>query len=58
VEGVGGVLLDSYEDASDLAEQVNYPPETQGLYPAAKGTFAEQKIEGLAIYVPVREVVA
>ena len=55
IEKAGGLLLNTYGEAEDFAEQAMYPPGVEGLYPAAAGTFASLKIDGLAIYIPVRQ---
>jgi hypothetical protein len=56
VRKAGGMLFPSYLEAEDFAEKAMYP-EGSGIVPAAKGTFAEAKIDGLRIYVPVRVAV-
>jgi hypothetical protein len=53
----GGLMFDSYTDAEDFADAAMYPPGYQGLMPRAAGTFSNLQIDGLAIYIPVREVV-
>jgi hypothetical protein len=62
----GGLLFDSWKEAEDFAEGANHPPDHEeialkgellsGLHPAAKGTFSKLLVDGLAIYIPVREV--
>lgn len=54
----GGVLLDDYNEASELAFELNYPEGYLGLYPDFRGTFSKEKIDGLAIAIPIRKVVA
>jgi hypothetical protein len=56
VERVGGVLFDGYLLAEEFAEHANYPADHNGIIPAAKGTFSKLAIDGLKIYIPVREV--
>lgn len=62
VEKVGGILFDSYGDAEDFAMKAMYPdgddaPLSLGILPNAQGTFSDQTVDGLRIYVPVRKVV-
>lgn len=57
VERAGGVLVESYLAAEDLADKVNHPPGGDWLIPAARGEFSDVFLHGLAIYIPVREVV-
>lgn len=57
VEKAGGLVFDDYCEAEDFAMDAMYPPEATGFTPMAKGTFATVKIDGLAVYVPVRQVV-
>jgi hypothetical protein len=59
VTRAGGILFDSYGEAEDFAEAAMYPPESDNgsLIGKAQGTFSNEEIDGLAIYVPVRKVV-
>lgn len=57
VERAGGLIFDSYEEAERFAEKAQYPDDYRGLTPNAQGTFADQHIDGLKIYVPVRQVI-
>ena len=54
VEKAGGLLFDSYSEADAFTWTANYPEGTQGIYPAAKGTFSDKEIDELKIYLPVR----
>jgi hypothetical protein len=57
IERAGGLVL-SYEEAERFAEKAMYPPDAGNwLIPAAQGTFADLQVDGLAVYLPVREVV-
>jgi hypothetical protein len=56
VERAGGVLFDGYCEAEDFAMSAMYPGEGAGLMPRAAGTFSENKVDGLRVYVPVREI--
>jgi hypothetical protein len=56
VERAGGVLFDDYSQAEDFAMEAMYPADTVGLAPSARGSFSEKTIDGLRIYVPVRQV--
>jgi hypothetical protein len=57
VQAAGGVLFDSYMAASDAAEAENYPPEVESIVPHVRGHFSRQDIDGLRIYVPLRQAV-
>ena len=49
---VGGVLFDSYKEAEDFCDTAA----GDGPVPAVKGTFSDKMIDGLAIYIPLRQV--
>lgn len=53
VEKAGGILFDSYAEADKFCDEATEGP---GIYPQAKGNFAREAIDGLRIYIPVREV--
>ena len=53
----GGVVFDTYKEADDFCDKAMYPEGTEGLNPAAKGTFAALEVDGLKLYLPVRVVV-
>lgn len=55
VNDAGGMVFDSYSDASDREFEENYPPEVQGLVPKCRGLFSEKKIDELRVYIPVKE---
>lgn len=57
VSAAWGVLFPSYAEAEAAAESWQYPLGYEGLVPAARGTFAALKIDGLSVYQPVRAVV-
>jgi hypothetical protein len=48
----GGLLFPDVAFASDFANEEMYR-DTEGLLPKAPGTFADAKIDGLAIYRPL-----
>jgi hypothetical protein len=48
----GGIVFDDYMNAIAFEHSEGYPPGTEGIIPAAPGRFAEEKIDGLAVYVP------
>lgn len=56
VERAGGLVFEGYREADDFCEAAMYP-EGAGLLPAARGTFAELRVDELRVYIPVREVV-
>lgn len=49
---MGGITFDSYADADDFCLDAMYAPDVKGLIPAAQGTFSDEKIDGLRIYIP------
>jgi hypothetical protein len=55
VETVGGILFDEYMEAENFAEKANYPADNLSIMPEAKGTFSDLLIDGLRIYIPVRD---
>lgn len=58
VKKVGGVLFDDWAEADSFCDRANYPDSSYaGLIPNARGTFSEHKVDGLAIYIPVTQVV-
>lgn len=48
----GGVLLDTYTQASEREYAENYPDENGGLYPRPTGTFARARLGSQRIYIP------
>lgn len=56
VEKAGGLLFDTYIAADKFGDEAMFPPEVGGMYPQAAGTFASLEVDGLRVYVPVREV--
>lgn len=54
IEKAGGILFDTYGEADDFCDMVMYPEDDAGLTPSAKGTFADLKVDGLAVYIPRR----
>lgn len=58
VERVGGMVFEDYSKAEDTALELSYPPANTGLYPTFQGSFSNKKIDGLAIAIPLRQVVA
>lgn len=53
----GGVVFDNYMDAGRAEEELPYK-NNSSLYPKVHGTFSDEMIDGLRIYIPVREIVA
>ena len=58
VARVNGMIFMDYADAEDAAMELMYPLDYNGIYPAFKGTFSDKKIDGLAIAIPLRQVVS
>ncbi|MEO6159048.1 MAG: hypothetical protein ABIQ39_15635 [Ilumatobacteraceae bacterium] len=52
IVAAGGVVIDGYVAAEDAAENENYPPDLEGLYPRVNGRFGQRKVDGLALYIP------
>jgi hypothetical protein len=53
----GGLAYDDWKDADDMVDLINYPVGYSGLIPRARGTFCAMRIDGLRIYLPVRQVI-
>lgn len=47
----------SYAEAEVFSEQANYPEGAAGLYPQAEGDFSSATIDGLRIYIPLRQAI-
>ena len=60
VKKYGGIIIEGYPSAENKAYDINYPKSDaqQGIVPAARGTFARAKIDGLHIYIPHPDDVA
>ncbi|MDJ0463078.1 hypothetical protein [Streptomyces sp. H27-C3] len=52
IQRAGGVLLRTYQAASDAADAENYPPGAEGIIPQARGTFSNKLVNGLPLYIP------
>jgi hypothetical protein len=52
VKRAGGVLFDSFDEASDQEERENYPPEVAWLIPYVRGSFSKVRHDGSPIYLP------
>lgn len=54
VQQVGGVVVDGYVAAVELAETWSYADSNEGIVPdcSSFGTFSKKKVDGLAIFVP------
>ncbi|EGR2229610.1 hypothetical protein QX249_10070 [Vibrio parahaemolyticus] len=50
-----GVILSSYEKASDAEYKVNYPEGAEGINPVPTKTFSKKRISGQRIYCPTPE---
>lgn len=55
IRDLGGVLFDSYEDASAAEYRENYPDEVQGIYPRVRGSFATFEVGRQKLYLPVKQ---
>lgn len=58
VEKAGGILFDTYGEAADFEEKANGISTEEIPFLTVKGKFSDKDIDGLKIYIPVREVVA
>jgi hypothetical protein len=64
VESVEGFVFDNYNEASSQEYKSNYPDgvEIEGreftlTYPEVKGTFSDKELDGLKIYIPLRQII-
>lgn len=57
VEMAAGLLFDDYTEADEFCDKAMYPPGNDGIIGNVQGEFSYRKIDGLAIYIPVRKVV-
>lgn len=57
IEKIGGLIFSDYGKAEDFCMDAMYPDTSGGITPNARGTFSKEKVDGLAIYIPVRTVV-
>lgn len=55
IEKAGGVVME-YLAAEEFCEKAMYPSNA-GMIPNARGTFADLTVDGLRVYVPVRQIV-
>lgn len=55
IREMGGLLFDNYVDAENYVDTEQYKNVTDGLIPEAPGKFAPYRVDGLPLYVPVRE---
>lgn len=54
ITAAGGVVFDSYTEASAREESENYPPGVEGITPQARGTFVSLRANiGEEVYIPV-----
>lgn len=54
VQRAGGILL-SNREAEEFADKEMYPESVDGLVPQAPGTFSDKCVDGLCIYIPLKE---
>src|SRR5262245_22723640 len=54
IEKLGGLIFDSYAEADDAVDAVNYPHGVRRPIPNARGTFANMKVDGLKLYLPAK----
>jgi hypothetical protein len=64
VQAAGGFVFDSYNEADEQEYKSNYPDgaeipgkEFRLTYPEVKGTFSDNELDGLRIYIPARQVI-
>lgn len=55
---VGGIVFDTWQEASDAEERLSYPEGYEGMLPIFRGTFSDHEIDGLRIAIPLRVVVS
>ena len=58
VEAAGGIVFDSLADAAEFEHRARSPDGYEGLIPRAAGSFSDRTIDGLQIYVPVRQAIS
>ena len=58
IEREGGMVFEDYGYAEDTAERLNYPVDYNGIYPCYRGRFSTKTVDGLAVAIPNRHVVA
>lgn len=51
VEKAGGIVVDDYDEVSNLEYEENYPEDVEGLVPQARGSFSNKTVGGLRIYI-------
>lgn len=56
VEKAGGIVFPDYVDADNAADRFMYPDKTTDMIPNVAGTFSDVTVDGLKVYVPVRQV--
>jgi len=52
VQHAGGLLFETYSEASDAEFSENYPADVHGLLPRIAGRFSNKNVQGQAIYIP------
>ena len=55
-EVAGGIVFDSLTEAAESERRAPYPDGYKGLIPRAAGSFSDRTIDGLRIYIPIRQV--
>ena len=52
IRKAGGLLFNTYKEASDYAFNEMYPKSVSGMYPNAPGKFTRFKLDELRVYLP------
>ena len=52
VRKVGCLIIPTRELAGRMEEDINFPPEVQGLYPCCRGMFSSKEVDQLKVYLP------
>ena len=52
IRKAGGLIFDTYSEASTAEYNENYPPDLQGMIPKVNGSFSNKKVQGQKIYIP------
>jgi len=52
IREAGGLIFDTYSEASDAEFNENYPPVLKGMIPRVNGSFSNKEVQGQKIYIP------
>jgi len=52
IRKAGGLIFDTYSEASIAEHNENYPPELKGMIPRVNGSFSNKEVQGQKLYIP------